>query len=149
MDMKTTVCGSRGFTLIEVMVVVAILALLAALVGPKILGRSDDARVADARLQIKNIETALKLYRLDNSVYPTTEQGLAALVAKPTVGAIPKSYRQEGYLDARTVPKDPWGNEYLYLSPGEHGDFDLYSFGADGVRGGEGKDADIQNWNLR
>jgi general secretion pathway protein G len=141
--------SARGFTLIEIMVVIVILSMLAILVGPKIIGRTDDAKIADAKVQIKNLETALKLYKLDNGVYPTTEQGLRALVEKPTVGVIPKNYREGGYLEHKDVPKDPWDNDYLYLSPGEHGDFDLYCLGADGVRGGENKDADIESWNLR
>ncbi len=140
---------NRGFTLIELMVVMAILALLAALVGPKLLGRSDDAKVADAKVQVRNLETALKLYKLDNGNFPSTEQALAALVTKPTVGTIPKNYKAEGYLDSKQVPKDPWGNEYLYLSPGTQGDYDLCSNGADGVKGGEGKAADICNWNIQ
>jgi len=141
--------NNRGFTLIEIMVVIAILALLAALVAPKIMGRSDDAKIADAKVQIKNMETALKLYKLDNGVYPSTEQGLAALVEKPTTGQIPKNYKAEGYLESKKVPKDPWGNDFAYLSPGEHGDYDLYSLGADGVKGGDGKNADIESWNLQ
>ena len=140
---------SRGFTLIEIMVVIVILALLAALVGPKIIGRSDDARVADAKVQIRNIETALKLYKLDSSVFPTTDQGLAALVTKPATGVIPKNYKAEGYLESKKVPKDPWSNDYIYLSPSEHGDYELCSYGADGARGGEGKAADICNYNLQ
>ena len=132
--MKNTIRNNRGFTLIELMVVIVILSLLAVLVGPKIIGRTDDAKIADAKVQIKNLETALKLYKLDNGNYPATEQGLAALVTKPTVGQI---------------PKDPWGNDYIYLSPGEHGDYDLSSLGADGARGGEGKNADIESWNLK
>ncbi len=147
--MKQTLRNERGFTLIEIMVVVVILALLAALVGPKIMGRSDDAKIADAKVQIRTIESALKLYKLDNSVYPTTEQGLHALVEKPTVGQIPKNYQPEGYLDSKKVPQDPWGNDYVYLSPGEHGDYDLCSLGADGAKGGEGKNADICSWDLR
>ena len=143
------VTSRKGFTLIEIMVVIVILALLAALVGPKLMGRTDDAKITDARVQIKNIETALKLYKLDSGNYPTTEQGLSALVSKPTVGVIPKSYKDEGYLESKKVPKDPWGNEYLYVSPGEHGDYDLYSLGADGVKGGEGKNADITSWDTK
>jgi len=141
--------NNRGFTLIEIMVVIVILALLAALVGPKIIGRSDDAKIADAKVQIRNIETALKLYKLDNSVFPSTEQGMQALVTKPTVGVIPKNYTAEGYLENKQLPKDPWGNDYIYLSPGEHGDYDLCSYGADGAKGGEGKAADICNWNMQ
>lgn len=141
--------NNRGFTLIEIMVVIAILALLAALVAPKIIGRSDDAKIADAKVQIKNLETALKLYKLDNGAYPSTEQGLGALVTKPAVGVIPKNYKAEGYLESKKVPQDPWGNDFAYLSPGEHGDYDLCSYGADGAKGGEGKNADICNWNLQ
>jgi len=140
---------SRGFTLIELMVVIVILGILAAVVAPKIIGRSDDAKITDAKVQIRNLETALKLYKLDSGSFPTTEQGLQALVTKPTVGKIPTNYKAEGYLENKSVPKDPWDNDYVYLSPGEHGDYDLYSFGADGVRGGEGKNADIESWNLK
>ncbi len=147
--MNRTLRNDRGFTLIEIMVVVVILALLAALVGPKIMGRSDDAKIADAKVQIRNIESALKLYKLDNGNYPTTEQGLHALVEKPTVGQVPKNYRAEGYLESKRVPQDPWGNDYVFLSPGEHGDYDLCSLGADGAKGGEGKNADICSWDLR
>ena len=146
--MNQTLCNDRGFTLIEIMVVVIILALLAALVGPKIMGRTDDAKIADAKVQIRNIESALKLYKLDNGVYPTTEQGLHALVEKPAVGQIPKNYRAEGYLESKKVPQDPWANDYVYLSPGEHGDYDLCSLGADGAKGGEGKNADICSWDM-
>lgn len=146
---STTVNNRRGFTLIEIMVVIVILALLAALVGPKIIGRSDDAKLADAKVQIRNLETALKLYKLDNGNYPTTEQGMQALLTKPTTGLIPKNYRQEGYLESKKLPTDPWGGDYIYLSPGEHGDYDLCSLGSDGVKGGEGKGADICNWNIQ
>jgi general secretion pathway protein G len=137
-----------GFTLIEIMVVMAILALLAALVGPKIMGRSDDAKIVDAKVQIRNLESALKLYKLDNGVYPATEQGLQALVEKPVNGQIPKNYKAEGYLESKKMPADPWGNDYVYLSPGEHGDYDLCSRGADGAKGGEGRDTDICNWDI-
>ncbi len=147
--MPEQIRNNRGFTLIEIMVVIVILALLAALVGPKIIGRSDDAKIADAKVQIRNLETALKLYKLDNAVYPTTEQGLAALVTKPTVGVIPKNYKAEGYLESKKVPQDPWGNDFAFISPGANGDYDLCSYGADGVKGGEGKGADICNWNLQ
>ena len=147
--MFKTLKESRGFTLIELMVVIVILSLLAVLVGPKIIGRSDDAKVADAKVQIRNLETALKLYKLDSGNFPTTEQGLQSLVTKPSVGQIPKNYKAEGYLENKSVPKDPWGNDYVYLAPGEHGDYDLYSFGADGVRGGDGKNADIESWSMK
>ncbi len=141
--------NKRGFTLIEIMVVIVILALLAALVGPKILGRTDDAKIQTTKTQIRSLESALKLYKLDNGVYPTTEQGLNALVAKPTVGVAPKNYKEGGYLESKQVPKDGWGNDYIYVSPGENGDYDLYSYGADGVKGGEGKNADINSWDLK
>jgi general secretion pathway protein G len=138
-----------GFTLIEIMVVVVILALLAALVGPKIMGRTDDAKIQTTKTQIRSLESALKLYKLDNGVYPTTEQGLNSLVTKPAVGVIPKNYKEGGYVESKNVPKDGWGNDFLYVSPGEHGDYDLYSYGADGVKGGEGKNADINSWDLK
>lgn len=141
--------STAGFTLIEIMVVIVILALLAALVGPKIIGRSDDARVADAKVQIRNIETALKLYKLDSGAFPTTDQGIAALVTKPTVGVIPKNYKAEGYLESKKLPKDPWSNDYIYLSPSEHGDYELCSYGSDGAKGGDGKAADICNYNMQ
>lgn len=147
--MKSHLNNHRGFTLIEIMVVIVILAMLAALIGPKIIGRSDDAKLADAKLQIRNLETALKLYKLDNGSYPSTEQGLQALLNKPTVGQIPKNYRQEGYLESKKLPQDPWGGDFIYLSPGEHGDYDLCSFASDGVKGGENKAADICNWNIQ
>jgi general secretion pathway protein G len=138
-----------GFTLIEIMVVIVILAMLAALVGPKLMGRTDDAKIQTTRTQIGNLETALKFYKLDNGVYPSTEQGLNALVAKPTVGVIPKNYKDGGYLEKKQMPKDGWGNDYLYVSPGEHGDYDLFSYGADGAKGGEGKNSDLNNWDTK
>ena len=147
--MKKIFCSNRGFTLLEIMVVVAILALLAALVGPRIMGQSDKAKIDDTKVQIRNLESALKFYKLDNGVYPSTEQGLQALVEKPTVGQAPKNYRPEGYLESKKLPKDPWGNDYVYISPGEHGDYDLCSYGADGVRGGEGINADICSWDIQ
>lgn len=146
--MNHTLRDNRGFTLIEIMVVVVILALLAALVGPRIMGRADDAKIADAKVQIRNIESGLKLFKLDNGFYPGTEQGLQALVEKPAVGQIPKSYKAEGYLESKKIPKDPWGNDFIYLAPGEHGDYDLCSYGSDGAKGGEGKDADICSWDI-
>jgi|ERR1039457_7184383 general secretion pathway protein G len=140
--------NSQGFTLIEIMVVVAILALLAALVAPKIIGRFDDANIDSTKVQIRNLETGLKMYKLDNGVYPGTEQGLQALIEKPVTGVIPLKWKEGGYLDSKALPKDAWGREYSYISPGEHGDYDLCSYGADGVKGGEGKDADICSWNI-
>ncbi len=135
-----------GFTLIEILVVVVILGILAAIIVPRIMRRPEEARRTKAIVDIKAIETALNLYRLDNGVYPSTEQGLDALVTKPTTGIIPKNWNEEGYLDK--VPNDPWKNPFIYLHPGVHKEFDLVSYGADGVEGGEGKDADIENWNL-
>ncbi len=141
--------NEKGFTLLEIIVVVFILSILAAIVAPRIIGRTDDARIAEAKVQIKNFETALKLYKLDNAYYPSTEQGLIALVEQPTSGQIPKKYREGGYLEQKRIPLDPWGNPYLYISPGIHGDFDIMSYGADGREGGEGKDADIKSWDIQ
>ncbi|RJR17574.1 MAG: type II secretion system protein GspG [Desulfobacteraceae bacterium] len=138
--------STKGFTLIELMVVIVILGILAGLIVPRIMGRPEEARRMKARVQIEGIETALKLYRLDNGIYPTTEQGLQALVEAPTAGMLPRKWREGGYLEKGKVPKDPWGNEYVYLSPGLHGEFDLMSLGADGQPGGEGPAADINSW---
>jgi general secretion pathway protein G len=134
-----------GFTLLEIMVVIVILGLLAALVVPKLIGRTEEAKRTQTRLQMKNLEQALQLFKLDNVFYPETEQGIEALVQAPETGRIPKSYRKEGYLDR--VPKDPWGNPYIYVSPGTHGAFDITSYGADGVPGGEDEDGDINSWD--
>ncbi len=135
-----------GFTLIEIMVVVVILGILAALVVPKIMSRPDEARIVAARQDISAILQALKLYKLDNYRYPTTEQGLQALAVKPTTQPIPPNWKPGGYLEK--LPKDPWGNNYQYLNPGTHGEIDVFSLGADGAPGGEGNDADIGSWNL-
>lgn len=136
----------RGFTLIEIMVVIVILGVLAALVVPNILGRPDEARISAARSDIQAISNALNLYHLDNFTYPSTNQGLQALVSKPSGSPEAKNWNPDGYLSK--LPKDGWGNEYLYISPGAHGKFDLYSLGADGREGGEGNDADITSWEL-
>lgn len=138
--------NNKGFTLLEIIVVVFILSLLAAIVAPRIIGRTDDARITEGKVQIKNFETALKLFKLDNAFYPSTEQGLAALIEKPTTGQVPEKYREGGYLEQKKIPADPWGNQYIYISPGVYGDFDLISYGADRKEGGEGKDADIKSW---
>jgi general secretion pathway protein G len=139
--------NERGFTLIELMVVMTILALLAVLVVPKLVGRTDDAKVTAAKVQIRNIESALQLYKLDNGFYPTTEQGLQALVVEPASAPLPTNWKSGGYLSK--VPPDPWKRPYIYLSPGVHdADYDLLSYGADGETGGEGKNADIVSWNL-
>jgi general secretion pathway protein G len=132
----------RGFTLIELMVVLVIIGVLAALVVPNMLDRADDARVTAARTDVNNLMQALKLYRLDNLRYPSGEQGLLALVAKPTAGVIPPNWRP--YLDK--LPSDPWGASYQYSNPGLKGEVDVYSFGADGQSGGEGKNADVGSW---
>jgi len=136
---------SRGFTLIEIMVVVVIMGILAALVVPKLMGRTDDARITAARQDIATLMQALKLYKLDNQRYPTTEQGLQALVAKPTSGPAANGWKTGGYIDK--LPKDPWGNAYQYLSPGVHGEVDVFSYGADGQPGGTGPDGDIGSWD--
>jgi len=140
---------NSGFTLLEIIVVVFILSLLAAIVAPRIIGRTDDARIAQAKVQIKNFETALKLFKLDNGFYPSTGQGLEALIEKPTIGRIPLNYKEGGYLEQKRISPDPWGNPYIYISLGLHGDFDIISYGADGKEGGEGKDADIKNWDIQ
>jgi general secretion pathway protein G len=132
----------RGFTLIELMVVLVIIGVLAALIVPNVLDRADDARVTAARTDVNNLMQALKLYKLDNQRYPTAEQGLQALVSKPTSGAIPQNWKP--YLDK--LPNDPWGHSYQFANPGLKGEVDVYSFGADGVVGGEGKNADIGSW---
>jgi general secretion pathway protein G len=136
-----------GFTLIEILVVVVILGILAGLVVPRIVDQPEKARQTKARMQIESLETALRLYKLDNGYYPSTDQGLNALVQKPSTGRIPNRWRDGGYLDKGQVPADPWGNPFIYLSPGIHNkDFDLSSNGADGEPGGDGEDQDITNW---
>ena len=140
--------NQAGFTLIEIMVVVVILGILAMYIAPKIMGRPEEAKQVKARMDIASLETALKLYKLDTGAYPTTEQGLSALVAKPETAPAPRNWRDGGYLEKPRVPKDPWGNDFVYLSPGSHGDFDLISYGGDGVAGGEGTGADVNNWEI-
>ncbi len=135
---------SRGFTLIELMVVIAIIGILAALIVPKIMSRPDQARRVAATQDIASVMQALKLYRLDNGRYPTTDQGLSALVTKPTTDPVPNNWKDGGYLER--LPNDPWGNPYQYLNPGVHGEIDVFSYGADGKAGGEGNDADIGSW---
>jgi general secretion pathway protein G len=135
-----------GFTLLEVMVVVVILGVLAALVVPQIIGRPDEARVIAARQDIASLMQALKLYRLDNQRYPTTEQGLQALTAKPATSPVPPNWKAGGYVER--LPRDPWGTPYQYLNPGLHGEIDVFSLGADGAPGGEGNNADVGSWNV-
>jgi len=147
--MKRQAAGGRrqvaGFTLIEVLVVVAILGILAAIVVPRIMDRPDEAKRVAAKADVAAIVQVLKLYRLDNGFYPTTDQGLAALVQRPTTNPAPANWKQGGYLDR--LPKDPWGGDYQYLSPGVRGEIDVFSLGADRARGGEGNNADIGNWD--
>ena len=133
-----------GFSLVEILVVLVIMGLLISVVAPTVLNRADEARVQKVHADFKAIETALKIYRLDNYVYPTTEQGLQALVEKSTLDPEPRNFKEGGYLPE--LPIDPWWRTYLYLSPGENGEIDLYSLGADGLSGGEGQNADIGNW---
>lgn len=137
---------AKGFTLIEVMVVIVILGVLAALVVPKVMSRPDEARIVAAKQDIASLAQALKLYRLDNRSYPSTDQGLSALVQKPSGAPVPPNWKTGGYLER--LPKDPWGADYQYLKPGQHGEIDIYSLGADSAPGGEGNDADIGSWNL-
>jgi len=136
----------NGFTLIEVMVVIVILGILAALVVPRVMNRPDEARTLKAKQDMRTLEGALNLYRLDNYDYPSTDQGLEALVQKPTTSPEPRHWKDGGYIDR--LPKDPWGEAYQYLRPGEHGDIDIYTLGADRQPGGDGNDADIGNWDL-
>jgi general secretion pathway protein G len=135
----------RGFTLIEIMVVIVIIGLLSALVGPRLIGQSDEAKRKTTATQIAQLEQVLGLFQLDNGFYPTTEQGLEALVKKPSLPPEPLNYKKGGYM--KKVPKDAWGRDFIYRCPGEHGDFDIMSYGSDGKEGGEGTAADITNWD--
>ena len=138
--------GARGFTLIEVLVVVVILAILAAIVVPRVIGRTDDAMIAKAKADVQGLSTALNLYKLDNFTYPSTDQGLDALVRKPGGSPEAANWRSGGYIER--LPKDPWNRDYQYVAPGSHGDFEVYSLGKDGQSGGEGIAADIGYWTV-
>ena len=140
--------NNRGFTLIELIVVIVILGVLAGLIVPKIMGRPEEARQLKAKLTIESLETSLRLFKLDNGAYPTTEQGLDALITAPDTGTASNSYREGGYIEKGRMPKDPWGNDFVYLSPGVQGEYDIISYGSDGVPGGEGKDLDINSWEI-
>lgn len=139
--------NQSGFSLIELMIVIVILGLLASMLVPKIMDRPNEARVTKAKMDMKALDSALKLYKLDTGRYPTTEQGLKALIKKPDTRPVPRNYRKGGYLDSTTAPVDPWGYEYIYRSPGEEDrDYEIISLGADGMDGGEDFDADIRSW---
>ena len=140
--------NERGFTLIEIMVVIIILGILYSIVAIRLTGQTEEARRTQAKVQIETFRTALGLYRLDNGSYPSTEQGLNALVEAPSVGTLPRKWREGGYLEKRKIPMDPWKSEYIYLSPGIHDDIDISSYGNDNAQGGEGEDADVNSWDL-
>ena len=142
--------GHKGMTLIEIMVVITILGLIATVVTVNVMGRLDEARVSTAKTQIKALESALDNFRRDNGFYPSTEQGLKALIEAPTSGRVPKSYPKGGYLKGGKVPQDPWRTDYIYYSPGIYGhDYELISHGADGQEGGEDSDADVKSWEIQ
>ncbi|WP_291319818.1 type II secretion system major pseudopilin GspG [Desulfonatronospira sp.] len=142
-------CGMGGFSLIELMIVVVILGLLAGVLVPRIMDRPDEARVTAAKTDIRTLEQALRLYYLDNGRYPTTEQGLEALINRPESDPVPRNWRSRGYLEASSAPRDPWGNEYIYRSPGDQGrDYEIISLGADGEEGGTGFDSEIRSWEI-
>ena len=145
--MKRYLANRKGITLIEMMVVIVILGILATVIFTRVGDRPEQARRTKAQVEIRELQTSLELFKLDNGFYPTTEQGLEALVTQPTTGKIPKNYPESGYLDK--LPADPWGNPYVYISPGVHGDYDLESYGFDEEDGGEGKNEDIESWNIQ
>lgn len=142
-----TLRNEKGFTLIELMVVIVILGILAGMIVPRIMDRPEDARRTKAEIDIGTLKQALQMYRLDNGKYPSMDQGLRALIEPPAAGQLAKNWKGP-YLDKSSVPKDPWDNEYIYVSPGNHSDFDLVSYGSDNEPGGEGMDADINSWDM-
>jgi general secretion pathway protein G len=144
--MKQLLMNRKGITLIEMMVVIVILGILATVIFTRVSDRPEQARRTKAQVEIRELQTSLELFKLDNGFYPATEQGLEALVSQPTSGKIPRNYPESGYLDK--LPADPWGNPYVYISPGMHGEYDLESYGADGEDGGEGKNKDVESWNM-
>lgn len=143
-SLKKSTRRQAGFSLIEILVVLVIMGLLISIIAPNVLGRADEARVQKVFADFSAIETALRMYRLDNYSYPSSEQGLNALVERPTLAPVPANWRSEGYLES--LPVDPWGNPYLYLSPGQNGQYDIFTYGADGTRGGDGQNTDYGNW---
>ena len=147
MEVCELINKKRGFTLVEIMVVVVIIGLIAGLIGPRLVGQSETAKITTTKTQIKNFEQALELFHLNNGFFPTTQQGLDALISKPGMPPEPKNYQSGGYLKAKSVPKDPWGNDYIYFCPGEKGEYDIISYGPAG-RGGSGDEAArITNWD--
>ncbi len=146
--MKVLLLNNKGFSFIELMVVVIILGILATYIAPRFMDKADDAKMVKARVDIAAIETSLKMYKLDNDQYPTTEQGLLALIEKPSSEPVPLNWNEKGYFEKKRVPKDPWSKEYLYFSPGINGDYDILSYGSDGVPGGTGKNKDINSWEI-
>ena len=138
--------NQKGFTLIEILVVVVILGILAGIVVPRLLGEPEKARSTKAQIQIRSFEDTLARFKMENGFFPSTEQGLQALVEKPRTGKIPSNYRDKGYI--KRIPNDPWGSQYIYLSPGIHDDYDILSYGPDGASGGDGDDADINSWEI-
>ena len=145
---KRLLLAEQGFTLIELLVVILILGLLAGIVGPRLFGHADEAKQTKARVQIENFSSALKMYKIDNGQFPSSEQGLEALVTKPQSGDIPQKWKKGGYLAKKQIPKDPWGNDYVYLCPGVNDDFDITSYGADKVPGGDDFNRDINSWEI-
>lgn len=141
--------NQKGFTLIEIMVVVIILGLLAGLVLPRIMGQEETAKIEAAKVQIRSLEGALDAFKLDNGFYPATDQGLESLIKKPEAGRVPARWREGGYLKPARIPKDPWGKDFVYLAPGSEGrEYEIVSYGPDNEPGGEGNNADIESWKM-